>query len=124
MQYDCTSAPLQIYGIMFSWWNDNDGNPHYFWSGGKSNVHTCQCGIERNCVEDLAACNCDSSLPTPLTDIGNYHGQGINRETGMTGLFYYYCRSHHGQKYPADHTTELRWDLNGKFDQSTHPRTI
>ncbi|EFX76551.1 Cntnap2 protein [Daphnia pulex] len=77
IRYDCTSAPLKIYGIMFSWWNDNDGNPHYFWSGGKSNVHTCQCGIERNCVEDLAACNCDSSLPTPLTDIGNDHGQGV-----------------------------------------------
>ncbi len=74
MQYDCTSAPLKIYGIMFSWWNDNDGNPHYFWSGGNNNVHTCQCGIERNCVEDLAVCNCDSCLPTPLSDIGNDHG--------------------------------------------------
>ena len=87
MQYDCTSAPFKIYGIMFSWWSDRHGNPQYFWSGGNSNVHTCQCGIELDCVEDLV-CNCDSSLPTALADIGKGKGLVNNIEAGTQFFFF------------------------------------
>ena len=81
MQYDCVSAPFKIYGIMFSWWNDRDGNPQYFWSGGNSSAqHICQCGMENNCVKDSAVCNCDSSLPKSLTDKGKCH---LKSETGI-----------------------------------------
>jgi hypothetical protein len=41
-------------------------------AGNRASVHTCQCGIEYNCIEALSDCNCDSSLPTPLADIGQY----------------------------------------------------
>ncbi|XP_046448520.1 uncharacterized protein LOC124197226 isoform X1 [Daphnia pulex] len=70
IRYDCTSAPFEINGNIYSWWNDRHGKPQYFWSGNRASVHTCQCGIEYNCIEALADCNCDSSLPTPLADIG------------------------------------------------------
>jgi hypothetical protein len=70
MQYDCTSAPFEVNGVAYSWWNDKTGKANYFWSGSNSSVHVCQCGIDHNCVEAFMPCNCDSSLPAPLTDEG------------------------------------------------------
>ncbi|EFX82472.1 hypothetical protein DAPPUDRAFT_241138 [Daphnia pulex] len=71
IRYDCTSAPLEINGITYSWWDDRNGNPQYFWSGSNSSVHVCQCGLDGNCVESPSVmCNCDSSLPTLLSDNG------------------------------------------------------
>jgi hypothetical protein len=70
MQYDCTSAPFEVNGVAYSWWNDRTGNAKYSWSGSNGSVHVCQCGIDRNCVESFMPCNCDSGLPAPLTDAG------------------------------------------------------
>jgi hypothetical protein len=57
-------------GIAFSWWNDKDGNDKFFWAGANTDVHTCQCGIDGNCVESFMKCNCDSTAPEQLVDSG------------------------------------------------------
>ena len=74
-QYDCVSAPLNFNGVAFSWWNDRNGVARYFWSGSSNSSirqPICQCGIEQNCVDDFLPCNCDSVLPSQLSDIGTY----------------------------------------------------
>jgi spore maturation protein CgeB len=71
IQYDCNFAPFELNDVSFCWWNDKDGNAKYFWSGGNTDVHTCQCGIDQNCVEAFMKCNCDSNAPVELSDIGN-----------------------------------------------------
>ncbi|XP_057368213.1 uncharacterized protein LOC130689201 [Daphnia carinata] len=68
--YECISAPLQFNGVDFSWWDDKNGESQYFWSGNNKSMHTCQCGIDRNCVESHITCNCDSIFQKPLTDSG------------------------------------------------------
>jgi hypothetical protein len=70
MKYDCYFAPFQFDGVSYAWWNDKNGNPEYFWSGSNDSVHTCQCGIDRNCVDPSLECNCDSAAPVQLTDNG------------------------------------------------------
>ncbi|XP_046461282.1 uncharacterized protein LOC124207727 isoform X1 [Daphnia pulex] len=70
IQYDCYFAPFQFDGISYAWWNDKNRNPEYFWSGSNDSVHTCQCGIDRNCVDPSLECNCDSAAPVQLTDNG------------------------------------------------------
>ncbi|EFX79914.1 hypothetical protein DAPPUDRAFT_224885 [Daphnia pulex] len=70
IQYDCYYAPLEFYGTAISWWNDQNGNPKYFWSGGNTDNHICQCGIDGNCVESTMMCNCDSTAPVQLVDSG------------------------------------------------------
>ncbi|XP_046645845.1 uncharacterized protein LOC124336186 [Daphnia pulicaria] len=70
IKYECNYAPFETNNIVYSWWNDKDGNPQYFWSGSNSSVHTCQCGIDHNCVEDYVKCNCDSTVPLLLADNG------------------------------------------------------
>jgi hypothetical protein len=69
-QYNCTTAPFEMNGVAYAWWNDRNGDPQYFWSGSNSSVHICQCGIDHNCVESFMPCNCDSSLPAALSDSG------------------------------------------------------
>jgi hypothetical protein len=69
-QYDCFFAPFELDGIAFSWWNDKDGNDKFFWAGANTDVHTCQCGIDGNCVESFTKCNCDSAAPVQLADSG------------------------------------------------------
>ncbi|EFX62126.1 hypothetical protein DAPPUDRAFT_19082, partial [Daphnia pulex] len=51
-------------------WNDKDGNDKFFWAGANTNVHTCLCGIDGNCVESFTKCNCDSAAPEQLADSG------------------------------------------------------
>ncbi len=71
-QYDCTSAALEVNGVAYSWWNDKNGVPRYFWSGNTTDSHICQCGIDQNCIESFMPCNCDSSLPMALADNGEF----------------------------------------------------
>lgn len=71
-QYDCNFAPFEHSGIAYGWWNDKDGNAKYFWSGDNTNIHTCQCGIDQNCVESTDKCNCDSAAPLQLFDSGKF----------------------------------------------------
>lgn len=72
-QYDCNSAPLQFDGVQYSWWNDRNDVPRYFWAGNNGSApHTCQCGLIGKCVDSgRSKCNCDSMLATPLYDEGN-----------------------------------------------------
>ncbi|XP_046633631.1 contactin-associated protein-like 2 isoform X2 [Daphnia pulicaria] len=70
IKYDCYFAPFEFDGVSYAWWNDKNGNPEYFWSGSDDSVHTCQCGIDRNCVDPSLECNCDSAAPVQLTDSG------------------------------------------------------
>ncbi|EFX61590.1 hypothetical protein DAPPUDRAFT_18957, partial [Daphnia pulex] len=51
-------------------WNDKGGIAKYFWSGNNTDTHTCQCGIDENCVETSFKCNCDSAAPIQLSDDG------------------------------------------------------
>ena len=69
-QYDCYFAPLEFNTVPYSWWNDKSGTAQYFWAGSNSTVHTCQCGIDGNCVDPGVNCNCDSAAPVQLTDYG------------------------------------------------------
>lgn len=70
IKYDCIFAPLELNDVAFCWWNDRSGNSKYFWSGGNTDVHTCQCGIDGNCVETFVKCNCDAAAPIQLSDDG------------------------------------------------------
>ena len=36
-----------------------------------SDIHSCQCSFDQNCVDANAKCNCDSVSPMQLTDAGN-----------------------------------------------------
>ncbi|XP_046454475.1 uncharacterized protein LOC124202220 [Daphnia pulex] len=70
IKYDCNFAPFELNEVAFGWWNDKDGNSKYFWSGGNTDTHTCQCGIDANCVETYIKCNCDAAAPVQLSDDG------------------------------------------------------
>ncbi|XP_046645838.1 uncharacterized protein LOC124336182 [Daphnia pulicaria] len=71
IRYDCNFAPFESNGVAYSWWNDREGNAQYFWSGSNAGgVHTCQCGIDGNCVDPVAKCNCDALAPLQLVDDG------------------------------------------------------
>jgi len=63
-------APLEFNGVQESWWNDRNNVPRYFWSGVNTNQHTCQCGIDKNCVDPSFKCNCDSVAALQLVDNG------------------------------------------------------
>ena len=48
-----------------------DGNAQYFWAGNNTDgIHTCQCGIDGDCVNNSFKCNCDAAAPIPLVDDG------------------------------------------------------
>ncbi|XP_046633654.1 uncharacterized protein LOC124313031 isoform X2 [Daphnia pulicaria] len=70
IKYDCYYAPFEFDKIAYAWWNDRNGNAKYFWSGGNTDVHTCQCGIDNNCVDATLECNCDATAPAQLADNG------------------------------------------------------
>ena len=60
-----------MHGVAYSWWNDRNGIPRYFWSGSNNDSeHTCKCGIANNCREPYVKCNCDSGLPAEMFDSG------------------------------------------------------
>ena len=71
-KYDCFRAPLEFGGVNESWWNDRDGIERFFWAGANSNnnQHTCQCGIDKNCINSTKKCNCDAMAVVQLSDIG------------------------------------------------------
>ena len=69
-KYDCFYAPFEFNDLAYSWWNDKDGSAKFYWAGANTNNHTCQCGIDKNCVEPLMKCNCDSTVPEQLFDSG------------------------------------------------------
>ena len=73
LQYDCINAPLELNNKPQSWWRDRNGAKHFFWAGAKTNnrSHTCQCGIDGDCVDPSYKCNCDAMKSYEMTDSGN-----------------------------------------------------
>ena len=71
-QYDCFGAPFHFDGEAQSWWNDRNGGERYFWAGANTNnnSHTCQCGINNNCVDPSQKCNCDAMAFVQVNDSG------------------------------------------------------
>ena len=80
LQYDCYGAPLM--GVQESWWNDRNGIARYFWTGLNTNIsnshHTCQCGIDRNCINPNAKCNCDAMAFVRVNDNGKKNKVKLN----------------------------------------------
>ena len=72
MQYDCLGAVFQFNNVSYSWWNDRDGEPQYFWTGDSHSQFSCSCGVNGTCVDETLKCNCDSSLAAPLMDEGRF----------------------------------------------------
>ncbi|EFX82762.1 hypothetical protein DAPPUDRAFT_316492 [Daphnia pulex] len=71
IKYDCICASFEYDNTQYAWWNDRDGNAQYFWAGNKTNgIHTCQCGIDKNCVDSSLKCNCDQASQDELVDEG------------------------------------------------------
>ena len=80
-QYDCFGAPLEFTGEAQSWWNDRNGAQRYFWAGANTNnnnQHTCQCGIEGNCIDTKLKCNCDAMAFVQVNDNGRLLRRQIN----------------------------------------------
>ncbi|EFX87243.1 hypothetical protein DAPPUDRAFT_97326 [Daphnia pulex] len=77
IKYDCNFAPLEFNDITYAWWNDRNGNSKFFWTGGNTDVHTCQCGLDGNCVDPSTKCNCDSAAPVQLTDDGTITDKNV-----------------------------------------------
>ena len=69
-KFDCFSVPFEFNGVPYAWWNDRDGVRRYNWAGGHQSVHTCQCGIDRNCDFSDVNCNCDALVAAQLSDEG------------------------------------------------------
>jgi len=69
-KFDCWSVPFEFNDVADAWWNDRDGVPRYYWAGSNQSEHTCQCGIDRNCVLSDVKCNCDALAAAPLADEG------------------------------------------------------
>jgi hypothetical protein len=107
---------LQFNGVDFSWWDDRNGDAQYFWSGSNTSKHICQCGIDRNCVESHAMCNCDSVFQKPLNDSGKYFFKKIHI---LVVPFHYTkykpLRSYHRQKYSANYAPSLRENYAQQF---------
>nr|CAH0110895.1 unnamed protein product [Daphnia galeata] len=70
IKYDCYSAPLEFNGVVYSWWNNRDGQAQDYWSGNNNATHTCQCGIQNSCIDSNLKCNCDADAPMSLYDEG------------------------------------------------------
>ncbi|EFX85587.1 hypothetical protein DAPPUDRAFT_237752 [Daphnia pulex] len=70
-KYDCIEAPFEFNGQQVSWWDDRHGNPQHFWSGKHTSGHTCDCGINGNCIGgSTKKCHCDSRLSYSESDHG------------------------------------------------------
>ena len=68
--FDCFLTPLMYNNVSYGFWLDRYGIEQNFFAGEDYGNHTCQCGIEGNCVDEDVACNCDSKTPTWLKDSG------------------------------------------------------
>ena len=69
-QFDSFSVPLEFNSTQYGYWNDRNGGKQIFWAGPATSQHTCQCGIENNCVERNVKCNADALAPLDQVDDG------------------------------------------------------
>ena len=79
VQVNCVGAPFtdEGLGVDYAWWNDINGDVRNFWSGDDETAHTCQCGIDGNCIRTDLKCNCDANVAVSLSDIGILISIGI-----------------------------------------------
>ena len=70
IQFDSIGVPIEYKNAQYGFWNDRNGGKQIFWAGPTTSQHTCQCGIENNCVEKAYKCNGDSLAPIDLVDEG------------------------------------------------------
>ena len=77
-KFDCFAVPLEFSDVAYAWWNDRDNIPRYYWAGSNQSVHTCQCGIDRNCVLSDINCNCDALASAKLSDEGTSEQLNFN----------------------------------------------
>jgi len=69
-QFDSFVVPLEFNLTQYGYWNDRNGGKQIFWAGPATSQHTCQCGIENNCVERNFKCNADTLAPIDVFDEG------------------------------------------------------
>ncbi|XP_046460368.1 uncharacterized protein LOC124207112 isoform X2 [Daphnia pulex] len=70
IQVNCVGAPFTLNNVDYAWWNDINGEKRNFWSGADATAHTCQCGIDGNCIRADLKCNCDANVAVSLSDNG------------------------------------------------------
>jgi len=70
IQFDSTGVPLEYKNMQYGFWNDRNNKKQIFWAGPATSQHTCQCGINNNCIERSYKCNTDSLAPIELVDEG------------------------------------------------------
>jgi hypothetical protein len=105
----------------YAWWNDKDGNAQNVWSGNNTNgIHTCQCGIDGNCVDPALKCNCDAAAPVQLVDDGLIKITKPKWYHLINKHIFVVFRCHNGQKYSARHSIEFWPDSTGNFIRRPH----
>lgn len=67
---NCVGAPFTLNDIDYAWWDDINGEKQNFWSGADATAHTCQCGLDGNCIRADLKCNCDANVAVSLSDNG------------------------------------------------------
>lgn len=128
IQVNCLGGPFTVNGIDYAWWTDVSDTKQTFWSGSDESIHTCQCGIENNCVRSDLECNCDANVAVPLSDNGNITLKGvlpvtklnfgqINHNGGSHTLGKFTCSGKPTYAYPSSCADLWRigYTLNGLY---------
>lgn len=71
IQFDSLSVPLEFNSTQYGYWNDRNGAKQIFWAGPGTSSHTCQCGIDKRCLETNYNCNADALAPIEVVDEGS-----------------------------------------------------
>jgi hypothetical protein len=69
-KFDWFSVPFEFNNVAYDWWNDRYNVRRFHWAGSNQSAHTCQCGIDRNCVLSDMNCNCDALAAAQLSEEG------------------------------------------------------
>ena len=93
----------------------------YFWAGSNSNVHTCQCGIDDNCVDSLTKCNCDALAPVNLLDEGKIWNYFVDIDLFRAIVW---RRCHHRQELVTRHSFKFRTNSVVVFIRCSHSGPI
>ena len=64
-------APLNDDNRNYGSWINKRGEKEIYFSGSNSGVHTCECGLNDNCIKDHLKCDCDANDATWDYDEGN-----------------------------------------------------
>ena len=70
IQFESIGVPLEYNKTQYGYWNDRNNKKQIFWAGPATSEHTCQCGINNNCINWTHKCNVDYISNTSLIDEG------------------------------------------------------